>query len=137
MYVFADDQLRKRPRLSIARFSMRLFLCLAAASCFCSVPVIAQEADPHVGADAPAGNEQAKYVPAIQLLPDSVAGLIRIPNLPKFCDAYEKTHAGQLMDEESMQPFIEAQRARAKNYLRIDRQQNWHSAGRLIRHRFR
>lgn len=109
MYVFAGDQLRNRPRLSIAQFSMRL--CLAAVSCFCSVPVIAQQAD------ALAGEEQANYVPAIQLLPDSVAGLVRIPNLPKFCDAYEKTHAGQLMAEESMQPFIEAQRARAKNYL--------------------
>lgn len=70
--------------------------------------------------DADAGdqaNPPPAYVPAIQLLPDTVAGLIRVPNLPKFCDAWEKTNVGQLMEEESMQPFIEAQRSRLKEYL--------------------
>ena len=58
-----------------------------------------------------------KYLPAIELLPKSVAALVRIPNMPRFCTAFEKTHVGRLIEEESMQPFIEAQRARTKNYL--------------------
>ena len=57
------------------------------------------------------------YKPAIELLPDSVAGMVRIPNLPRFCEAWEKTSLGKLVEDEAMQPFIEAQRKRAKNYL--------------------
>ena len=57
------------------------------------------------------------YVPAIELLPGSLAGLVRIPNLPKFCDAWSKTHIGQLLDDESMQPYIDSQRDRAIDYL--------------------
>tara|TARA_R110002049_G_scaffold2750_9_gene22342 strand:- start:9643 stop:11721 length:2079 start_codon:yes stop_codon:yes gene_type:complete len=59
----------------------------------------------------------AGYVDAISLLPDTTAGVMRIPNLPEFCDAWKKTHIGMLIDEPSMQPFIEAQRTRAENYL--------------------
>ena len=58
-----------------------------------------------------------KYKLAIELLPDTVAGLVRIPNLPRFCEAWENTSLGKLLDDEAMQPFIEAQRQRAKNYL--------------------
>ena len=43
--------------------------------------------------------------------------MVRIPNLPRFCEAWEKTSIGKLIDDEAMQPFIEAQRERAKNYL--------------------
>ena len=111
MYFLAGAQLRKRPRLSIAPFSM--WLCLAAASCLVPHFVLAQEAADNGEAQA----KQAEYIPGIQLLPDSVAGIIRIPNLPKFCAAWEQTHVGKLMQEDSMQPFIEAQRLRAKNYL--------------------
>lgn len=88
-------------------------LWLVVASCCSLVPATGQEAQ----ADAPAKDGQANYVPAVELLTDSVAGLLRIPNVPKFREAYEQTHAGRLMNEESMQPFIESQRARAKDYL--------------------
>ena len=57
------------------------------------------------------------YVPAIKLLPDSVAGLVRVPNVPAFCQAFKTTHAGRFLDDPSLQPFIEAQRERAKSYL--------------------
>ena len=57
------------------------------------------------------------YTAAIELLPDSVAGLVRIPNLPRFCKAWEKTSIGKMVEDEAMQPFIEAQKARAKTYL--------------------
>lgn len=61
--------------------------------------------------------QRETYKSAIELLPDSVAGMVRIPNLPRFCEAWEKTSIGKLLDDEAMQPFIEAQRERAKNYL--------------------
>ena len=67
--------------------------------------------------DKTAPVEQGKYVPAIELLPDSVAGLVRIPNLPKFCEGWSRTHFGQLMEDESMKPYIDAQRERAISYL--------------------
>ncbi len=57
------------------------------------------------------------YIPAIKVLPDSLAGLVRVPNVPRFCDAWDRTRIGQLLDDESMQPYIEAQRERTLNYL--------------------
>ena len=57
------------------------------------------------------------YVPAIDLLPDTVAGLVRVPDVPAFCDAWKTTNIGQLLESPSMQPFIEAQRKHAKGYL--------------------
>jgi hypothetical protein len=61
--------------------------------------------------------EATKYRSAIELLPDSVAGLVRIPNLPRFCEAWEKTSIGKILEDEAMRPFIEAQKSRAKTYL--------------------
>ena len=74
--------------------------------CAANAPIIGQE-------NAPVEN----YKSAIELLPDSVAGMVRIPNLPRFCQAWEKTSLGKLVEDEAMQPFIKAQRQRAKNYL--------------------
>ncbi len=64
-----------------------------------------------------AAGQGSGYVPAIDVLPGSLAGLVRIPNLPKFCDGWSKTHVGQLMDDEAMQAYIDSQRDRAINYL--------------------
>lgn len=60
---------------------------------------------------------QPPYVPATELLPQSTAGLVRIPDFPKFCDAWEKTHIGQLTEDPSMEEFLEAQKTRARNFL--------------------
>ena len=71
-------------------------------------------------ANAPAGGAPGNgggYVDAINLLPETTAGLMRIPNLPDFCAAWQKTHIGMLIDDPAMEPFIEAQKARAENYL--------------------
>jgi hypothetical protein len=57
------------------------------------------------------------YINAIQLIPDTAAGLMRIPNMPKFCNALDQTHAGQLRDEELVKPFFDAQRERIHKYL--------------------
>jgi len=83
-----------------------LTLVLLFGLCTANVQISAQQNPP-----------AEKYKPAIELLPDSVAGMVRIPNLPRFCEAWEKTSLGKLVEDEAMQPFIEAQRKRAKNYL--------------------
>ena len=72
------------------------------------------------GENAIAGGNQGAnggFVRAISLLPENVAGLLRIPHLPDFCDAWPKTHFGKLVDDPLMQPFIEEQRTRVTNYL--------------------
>ncbi|MCG8652662.1 MAG: hypothetical protein MI861_22675, partial [Pirellulales bacterium] len=105
----------------------RTVVCVFLLAC----PVIAQQAGDEsasakataeAAAEAGAEKEAAaeapgQYTPAIELLPDTVAGLVRVPNLPKFREAFKKTHLGRLMEEPAMQPFIDAQRARADNYF--------------------
>lgn len=111
MYVFFGfpSTIKRTPRAFVAPVRSIALLCLLGTAWFSLNPADAQDA---------ADTQQAKkYVAAIEVLPDSVAGLVRIPNLPRFCEAFKKTNAGQLLEEESMQPFIEAQKTRAKNYL--------------------
>lgn len=62
-------------------------------------------------------NGEAKFTPAIALLPETVAGLVRVPNLPKLCDASSQTLLGQMFADPAMQPFVDSQRDRAKDYL--------------------
>ncbi len=97
---------------------------LAAASCIALVmlgtffphQVLAQEKAAEVEpADAA---EVDRFVSALDLIPQSAAGLVRIPNLPDVCNAGPKTHIGMLLDEPDMQPFIEAQRDRAEKYIK-------------------
>lgn len=57
------------------------------------------------------------YVPATDLLPKSVAGLLRIPDLPQLSEGWERTNIGRLLEDESMQPYLESQRDRAVGYL--------------------
>ena len=62
------------------------------------------------------GEGALQYVPATKLLPESTAGLLRIPNFPALVEAWEQTHIGQLTEEPAMKPFLEAQKKRAKNF---------------------
>lgn len=64
-----------------------------------------------------AAQNDAEYTNAIRLLPDTAAGLVRIPNLPKFCEAFEETHLGTLRKDELLKPFVDAQRARLDNFF--------------------
>ncbi|OYP35772.1 hypothetical protein [Rhodopirellula sp. MGV] len=57
------------------------------------------------------------YVSGIDLLPESTAGVVRIPRLPDFCNAWQQTNLGQMLASKEMQPFIDAQRERAMNYF--------------------
>ena len=48
----------------------------------------AQDGDEIVKVDAPAGNaDEQTYAEALNFVPDSAAGVIRIPNLPELCEA--------------------------------------------------
>ena len=57
------------------------------------------------------------YASAVSLLPASTAGVVRIPEMPAFCEAWKKTQIGQLLDSDDMQPFLDAQRDRASSYF--------------------
>ena len=94
-----------------------LWIAISIAPCLCfQVTAKAQDAD--AGKPAPPNPKpKLDYQPAIKLLPDTVAGLVRVPDVPAFCTAFDKTAAGRLLDDPKLQPFIEAQRERAKDYL--------------------
>jgi len=66
---------------------------------------------------APTIAQNEDYTDAIRLLPDTAAGLVRIPNLPKYCDAFDETRLGQLREDELLKPFVDAQRDRLNNYF--------------------
>ncbi len=92
--------------------------CWIAAIILLGCPALrAQETVTEEETVAEESDQQGEYVPAIEVLPESLAGLVRVPNLPRFCVAWEKTHFGKLMQDESMQPYIDSQRDRAINYL--------------------
>ncbi|MEO1617891.1 MAG: membrane or secreted protein, partial [Planctomycetota bacterium] len=59
----------------------------------------------------------AQFTSTIDLLPESTAGVVRIPEMPTFCDAWERTQFGALLAAPEMQPFLEEQRERATSYF--------------------
>src|SRR5690606_6286991 len=54
------------------------------------------------------------YVPALSLIADTAAGVVRIPNIPELCDAWKSTTLASLTQDPAMQPFIELQRKRSE-----------------------
>lgn len=69
--------------------------------------------------DGPIGGGQngGAYIDAIDLLPATTAGLVRIPRIPAFCNAWQQTQIGQLLASPEMEPFLEEQRDRATSYF--------------------
>lgn len=86
-----------------------LFICLIISV---PTPSNAQESDPEKVQTA-----DQTYVPATDLLPGTIAGLVRIPNLPELSEGWAKTNIGLLLQDESMQPYLESQKDRAIGYL--------------------
>ncbi|MEM6688574.1 MAG: membrane or secreted protein [Planctomycetota bacterium] len=76
--------------------------------------VVAQDAA--APAAAKPNNDEA-FTAAIELIPESVAGLIRVSDVPKFCTKFKETNFGRLLDDPAMQPFIESQREQARSYF--------------------
>lgn len=53
------------------------------------------------------------YKPALSLVPENAAGVVRIPNVPDFCEAWKSTTLAALLDDPAMGPFMDAQRGLA------------------------
>lgn len=51
-----------------------------------------------------------EYKPAISLVPDTAAGIVRIPSVPTLCDAWKQTTLSALVNDPSMKPFVDAQK---------------------------
>ncbi|MGB7344744.1 MAG: membrane or secreted protein [Pirellulaceae bacterium] len=77
--------------------------------------VFAQDAAPEKAAEKQA--EADNYMVAADLLPQSTAGYLRIPDVPEFRTSWRKLHIGQLIDDPAMKDFLDAQRARVENYM--------------------
>ena len=61
------------------------------------------------------GASQAQeYVPALSLIADTAAGVVRIPSVPELCEAWKTTTLASLTQDPLMQPFIELQRKRSE-----------------------
>ena len=75
---------------------------------------VAQDS-PTPDADPPAAAED--YVSALELLPETTAGIVRIPDLPASRAAWDETNFGKLADDPLVQPFIDAMRTEAEAYL--------------------
>lgn len=106
--------------LSVRRRRWRLALAVVApVACLlcCSMLVAQQPPGQTAATDQTPAAADLQYIPAIEIIPESVAGLVRIPDLPRFCEAFEQTHLGQLIRDDSMQPFIDGQRERLETYL--------------------
>lgn len=63
------------------------------------------------GLGTTASAQDENYVPAIRLVPDSAAGMARIPSVPNLVTAWEKTNLAALAHDPAMQPFIEFQKS--------------------------
>lgn len=120
---------RWMPKQSGMRVGHDLIRSLAVVLCSVALPTItyssnaAQPVQVQTGSDATDGAaaaENAKpagHVAALDLLPESTAGIVRIPKLPAFCEAWQKTQIGLLLASAEMQPFLDEQRERAKSYF--------------------
>ena len=89
-----------------------------------SQPALSQPALSQVASSQDAGAQPAEgagqgtgYINAVDLLPESTSAIFRIPSLPDFCDAWERTLIGQLLADPAMQPFLDDQRERARNFF--------------------
>jgi hypothetical protein len=51
-----------------------------------------------------------EYEPAISLVPDTAAGVVRIPSVPALCDAWKQTTLSALVNDPAMKPFVDAQK---------------------------
>ncbi len=59
-------------------------------------------------------SDAQEYVPALNLIADTAAGVVRIPDVPDLCDAWKTTTLASLTQDPVMQPFIELQRKRSE-----------------------
>ena len=111
--IFPSRPAKNRFRQHFSCLLSVLLAMLVSGSEALSSRAVAQQA----AAAAPQAGAQTQYINATEVISGTAAGLIRIPDLPDFCDALEETHAGKLREEELVKPFFDAQRERLRNYL--------------------
>lgn len=72
---------------------------------------------PAVADDPLGGRGEDGYIAAVDLLPDSTAGLLRVPDFPSFCTGWDETNLGKLLKDPLLEPFVESQRERSRKYF--------------------
>jgi hypothetical protein len=66
-----------------------------------------------IGASGPTSAKSAAaddYKPAISLVPDTAAGVVRIASVPTLCEAWKQTTLSALVNDPAMKPFVDAQK---------------------------
>jgi len=70
-----------------------------------------------VAISATAVPARAQFASALSLVPEATAGVVRVPNMPDFCNAWKTTTLSAFANDESMKAFVDAQRARTEQEL--------------------
>ncbi len=65
----------------------------------------------------PRSGQSADYLSPLSLIPDTAAGVLTVPNMPQFCEAWKTTTLSGFANDSSMKPFIDAQNARAEKEI--------------------
>ena len=109
-------------RNMMAAITVALLAWVATGHAMAQTATASPDAPSDVAGENAANDDTAKaananFVPAIEFLPDDLAGLVRVPNLPKVCDAASQTLLGQMLADPVMQPFLDSQRERARERL--------------------
>jgi hypothetical protein len=63
------------------------------------------------------GVSSPAFADELALIPDSAAGIVRVPDMPAFCQAWKSTTLSAFANDESMKAFVQGQRARAEQEL--------------------
>ena len=85
-----------------------LAVCLIGSHLVAQDAAPAKEAGPAKKAGAEQGGAKPVLMTALKLLPDTAAGVVRIPNLTVLCDSWKKTTLSGITDDPSMKPLIDA-----------------------------
>lgn len=85
-----------------------LAVCLIGSHSIAQDAAPAKEAGPAKQAGAEQGGAKPVLMTALKLLPDTAAGVVRIPNLTVLCDSWKKTTLSGITDDPSMKPLIDA-----------------------------
>lgn len=90
--------------------STRIYRPISARTLYLATAIFVSGATGLIHPLNPRAATAEEYKPAISLVPDTAAGIVRIPNLPMLCDAWKQTTLSALVNDPLMQPFVDAQK---------------------------
>lgn len=90
--------------------STRIYRPISARTLYLATAIFVSVATGLIHPLNPRAATAEEYKPAISLVPDTAAGIVRIPNLPMLCDAWKQTTLSALVNDPLMQPFVDAQK---------------------------